>query len=472
MGGPESAERRVPAGYRSAQGLIPGAEGRVPVSWGTVIPSVPRAPGVPPSHGRASGWRGPVLLALGTASALGLARFGYGLLVPAMRAELGWSLAKAGTLTTANSLGYLVGAVAAGPVARRLSETATFRLGMTLTAAALAVTAASGSYPVLLLTRAAAGVSGALVFIAGGVLASRAAASRGSALPVTIYFAGAGLGIAVSGAVIPPLLSHHPGRWPLAWVGLAAAAGLAAVFSWSAAADGAKAGTSGGGGSDPDGADVGVAAPLADWRPVARMWRVSVAYLMFAAGYIAYITFLSAYLTAHHASVTQVAVTWVALGVAAIAEPALWGRPLHRWPGARTLAAALAALSAAAAIAIVSAAPAVIIVSAVGYGVSFLVVPAAITRLVHAAVPRYDWTAALSAFTVVFAVGQMAGPYLAGLLADSYGAGATLVWTAVLCAAGSAVSLTARRPAVSGAGRRRTTDVRVERGKRCPDVLG
>lgn len=413
-----------------------------------MTPPAAHAPATLPEHGRASGWLRSVRLALGTTAALGLARFAYGLLVPAMRDELGWSLAKAGTLTTANSLGYLVGALAAGPLARRLSETAAFRLGMVLTAAALAANAATGSYPLLLLTRAAAGVSGALVFIAGGVLASRAAASRGSPLPVSIYFAGAGLGIAVSGTVIPPLLSHHPGRWPLAWAGLAAAAGLAAIFSWTAAADDAKAGSGAGAGADRTGADRangnGVAAPLADWRPVAAMWRVSVAYLLFAAGYIAYITFLSAYLTAHHASVTQVAVTWAALGVAAIAEPVLWSRPLRAWPGARALAAALAALSAAAAVAIISADPAVVIVSAIGYGVSFLVVPAAITGLVHAAVPRPNWTAALAAFTVVFAVGQMAGPYLAGLLADSYGAGATLVWTAALCAAGSVASLTVR----------------------------
>jgi predicted MFS family arabinose efflux permease len=405
-----------------------------------------------PEHGRASGWLRSVRLALGTAAALGLARFAYGLLVPAMRDELGWSLAKAGTLTTANSLGYLVGALVAGPLSRRLNETATFRLGMVLTAAALAANAATASYPVLLLTRAVAGVFGALVFIAGGVLASRAAASRGSALPVSIYFAGAGLGIAVSGTVIPPLLSHHPGRWPLAWAGLAAGAGLAAVFSWTAAADGAKAGASadegaggaGGPGSVGDGAGGGVAVPLADWRAVMRLWRVSLAYVLFAGGYIAYITFLSAYLAVHHASVTQVAVTWAALGVAAIAEPLLWSRPLQAWPGARALAAALAGISAAAAVAIISADPAVVVVSAIGYGVSFLVVPAAITRIVHAAVPRRNWTAALAAFTVVFAVGQMAGPYLAGVLADSYGAGATLVWTAALCAAGSLVSLTVR----------------------------
>jgi len=427
--------------------ILAGAAGP-PVSWGAVTPPAARAPATLPPRGRASGLLPSVRLALGTAAALGLARFAYGLLVPAMRDELGWSLAKAGTLTTANSLGYLVGAVAAGPLARRLNETATFRLGMVLTAAALAANAATASYPVLLLTRAAAGVSGALVFIAGGVLASRAAASRGSALPVSIYFAGAGLGIVVSGTVIPPLLSHDPGRWPLAWAGLAAGAGLATVFSWTAAADSTKAGAGGDGavGDDVDGEEAGgggVAIPRADWRAVAAMWRVSVAYLLFAGGYIAYITFLSAYLTAHHASVTQVAVTWAALGVAAIAGPVLWSRPLRAWPGARALAAALAGISAAAAVAII-ADPAVVIVSAIGYGVSFLVVPAAITRIVHAAVPRPNWTAALAAFTVVFAVGQMAGPYLAGVLADSYGAGATLVWTAALCAAGSVASLTVR----------------------------
>jgi predicted MFS family arabinose efflux permease len=150
-------------------------------------------------------WGQSARLALGIASALGLGRFGYGLILPAMRSQLGWTLAQAGALTTANALGYLGGAVIAAAVARRLGETATFRLGMVLTAAALAATAATGSYPLLLVTRAAAGLSGALVFITGGVIASRAAASMRSAAPITIYYSGAGLGIAFSGALIPPL---------------------------------------------------------------------------------------------------------------------------------------------------------------------------------------------------------------------------------------------------------------------------
>jgi predicted MFS family arabinose efflux permease len=380
-------------------------------------------------------WGASVRLALGPASALGFARFAYGLLIPAMRTELHWSLARAGTLTTANSLGYLLGAVAAAPVARRLGVAVTFRLGMVITAAALAATpAADGSYLGLLLTRAVAGLAGALVFVTAGVIAARAGAGARSAAPLAICFAGAGLGIAVSGVVIPPLLGHHPGRWPLAWGVLAAAAGLATVISWTAAQGRRESGTAG---------------AIVHLGGVARLWQVALAYLLFATGYIAYITFLSAYLADHHASVGQVALTWAVLGLAAMAAPALWSRPISTWPGARALAALLAVLSAAAALALATTAPAAVTGSAIGYGATFLGVPAATTALIRAATPPGDWTGALAAFTVVFAAGQMAGPYLAGALADHYGSGATLAWTAALCAAGAVASAAVRPVAVT-----------------------
>ncbi len=111
---------------------------------------------------RSSSWWQAARLALGTAAALGLGRFAYGLLVPAMRDQLGWSLAQAGALTTANGLGYLAGALASAAVARRLTVAVTFRLGMAATAATLAATAASHNDAVLLAARAAAGLAGAL----------------------------------------------------------------------------------------------------------------------------------------------------------------------------------------------------------------------------------------------------------------------------------------------------------------------
>ena len=50
-------------------------------------------------------------LALGAAISLGLARFSYALLLPPMRAELGWSYFTAGAMNTVNAMGYLVGAL-------------------------------------------------------------------------------------------------------------------------------------------------------------------------------------------------------------------------------------------------------------------------------------------------------------------------------------------------------------------------
>ncbi|MEU7912251.1 YbfB/YjiJ family MFS transporter [Microbispora bryophytorum] len=364
-------------------------------------------------------------LALGTASALGLARFAYGLLLPAMREELHWSLAEAGAMSAANGLGYLLGALVTAVVVRRLGTAATFRWGMVLTALALAVTATSDAYPVLLAARAAAGVAGAAVFVTGGVIASRLAARAASGSPITVYFAGAGLGIVVGGAAIPPLGD----RLHLAWAGLGLAAGLAALLSWTAA----KAGEDAQPGEDPQ-------AVTAGRVHVRSLWGVAVAYLLFATGYITYITFLSAYLADRHAPLGQVVLTWTALGLAVVAAPALWSRPTARWPGTRALAALLGLLGGGAALAMAAPAPPVILASAILYGATFMGVPAAVTALIKANTPPADWTATLAAFTTIFAGGQTAGPWLAGLVADHTSTAAALAWTAILCAAAAVIA--------------------------------
>ncbi|RKN53257.1 YbfB/YjiJ family MFS transporter [Micromonospora costi] len=367
-------------------------------------------------------------LALGTASALGISRFAYGLLLPAMRTDLHWSLAQAGALTTANSLGYLLGAVLAGIAARRRGPTATFRLGMVLTALALAATAVSGAYLALLTARAAAGIGGALVFVAGGVIASRSAAAVRSPAPITIYFAGAGLGIAISGASLPGMMAYAPHDWPMAWLGLAAFALLATVASWTAAR--------------VDGPELRSATGRRRIRP---LWRTAVAYLLFAGGYIAYVTFLSAALAQEHTPVWQISTLWTVLGISAVAAPRVWDPLMGRWPPARVLTTLLALLAAASALPLVSSSHAVLAVSVLTYGATFMTVPAAVTATIRGATPPEDWTPTLSAFTTVFAAGQTIGPWAAGAIADRTSAAATLAWTAALCASAALVAAYPRR---------------------------
>lgn len=144
-------------------------------------------------------------------------------------------------------------------------------------------------------------------------------------------------GSALSGTFIPPLLSHHPQRWPIAWGGMAIAAGLATAASWKA----------------PNGSGAARAITGAtDLRGAAQLWQSAAAYLLFGVGYIAYITFLSAYLATHHTGVLQVGLTWASLGCAAIVAPMLWSRPISAWPATQALALQLGLLAGASALAL------------------------------------------------------------------------------------------------------------------------
>ena len=118
-------------------------------------------------------------LALGPLVGLGLARFAYAQLLPAMRADLGWSYAQAGAMSTANALGYLIGAAAAAGIADRLGGKRLFGGGLLLTALSLLATAAVRDFGALLALRLVGGVAGAATFVAGGGLAATAGAGGG-----------------------------------------------------------------------------------------------------------------------------------------------------------------------------------------------------------------------------------------------------------------------------------------------------
>jgi cyanate permease len=90
-----------------------------------------------------------VILALAPAIGVGIARFSYSLLLPDMRASLGWSYAAAGFMNTVNAAGYLIGALAAAGAIRRIGESGAIFYGSLVCVIALALSAASENFLVL-----------------------------------------------------------------------------------------------------------------------------------------------------------------------------------------------------------------------------------------------------------------------------------------------------------------------------------
>ena len=148
-------------------------------------------------------------LSMGAAVSLGITRFAYALLLPPMRADLGWSYTLAGAMNTVNALGYLLGALAAPALLRRLAPGTLLLWGAVLATLFMALSGFFIEAVPLLLQRLLAGVASAVIFIAGGLMAARLGALDvgRSGLLLGLYYGGVGWGISASALLVPPVLA-------------------------------------------------------------------------------------------------------------------------------------------------------------------------------------------------------------------------------------------------------------------------
>ena len=107
------------------------------------------------------------------------------------------------------------------------------------------------------------------------------------------------------------------------------------------------------------------------------------------------------------------------LGVAVMASSRLWARLLDRYQGGQALAILNALLGCAIALPVLTSAGPLLLLSGAMFGGVFLSVVASTTALVRHNLPQSQWAAGISAFTIVFAAGQIVGPTVVGWIADS-----------------------------------------------------
>lgn len=381
-----------------------------------------------------------VALSLGVAIALGVTRFAYGLLLPSMKTDLGWSYTLAGAMNTANALGYLIGAVLTPSLLRRLEP------GNVLVGGALLATAfmaASGFFveaAALLLQRLLAGIASAFVFVAGGVLAARLGGLQPSraGLLLGIYYGGAGLGIALSALLVPSAMmvgAARPHSWQLAWwlLALLCAAATAGML-WPARV--LRTIDESGGRATTGRRDESV------WRSF--RWALA-GYAMFGLGYIGYMTFVVALLHEHGTSAAQITVFYALLGLAVMVSSRIWATLLDRFTGGFALAILNAVTGLAAVLPAFTQFWPLTVLSGIGFGAAFMSVPAATTAIVRHNLPSSLYPAGISAFTLVFAAGQIVGPTVVGWVADGPGGVARgLVLSAAALWLGAVVALRQR----------------------------
>lgn len=374
--------------------------------------------------------RAALVLALVPVIVLGFARFAYGSVLPAMRAELTWDYRDAAWPAITNGVGYLIGALTGGRVAARLGPARATIASLLATCTAILVTGLVTHREIISLLRFITGCTGAWAYVGGAVL-STALRERGVRMAMIWYPAGTGIGIAMS-AIIGIWVADRTRYWDETWLALGVLGFVSAVLIIRAATQLE--------GLAPNRAS----SALGGFALVG--WRIPVAYGLFGAGYICVATFGTSHLVDEGLTATAVQLFWVIAGIVIAGSGPLWASYFDRAPGGRPLGAPIACCAIAAAFFLAPASILTTCIAGLFLGAGLLNTTAGISTIIHRDLQPADWGRAFAAITAAFAVGQMIGPVSALATPDrAASAYPVLIASTILLSLGAVVALLPNR---------------------------
>ncbi len=365
------------------------------------------------------------MAAAGFAVAMGLGRFAFTPILPLMTGQAGLSATAGAHLATANYLGYLVGPVLTLILPRLVSSRILYRCSLVLIVGSLLGMSLTTNELIWLGLRFLAGTASALLFVM--IASSAAYHCRAAARHVIGWvYGGIGAGIALSGILI--LALGTGGSWQLAWWVVALTSLVLAVPAWGLPLHPTIKSSP----TTRPGKRSGVRVRN---RIVPGFTPLVVSYFLEGVGYIIAGTFL----------VTAVAAsspgwvgngTWILVGLAAVPSSALYAALSHRISAPALLASALALQAVGMALPAVLAGTLPALVAGACFGATFQ----GITTLTMTIGATSGVPHAVSILTIIFSIGQVAGPLVAApLLTSGYSAALLLGAVIVICAAVTAV---------------------------------
>lgn len=330
---------------------------------------------------------------------IGLSRFAYSPLIPAVIQEGWFSPSDAAYLGAANLAGYLIGALGGRRLAAWSSPTSALRLLMLIASLAFVASAFPLSFAWFFVWRLLSGVTGgALMVLAAPTVLPHVPANR-RGLASGVIFTGVGLGIILSGTLVPALLTQG---LPTTWFVLAAlsfAATAVAWFWWPAAT---------------------VSAPGAvTAKPSARELRQSgliavyASYGLIALGLVPHMVFLVDYVARGLGQGIAIGGSyWVLFGVGALVGPLIAGRLADRFGFGPSLRAVLVLHIVSAGLLAFDQSTIILVISSVMVGSAVSgTVPLVLGQTQERILTPDAQKAAWGIATATFALGQAGGGY-------------------------------------------------------------
>lgn len=348
------------------------------------------------------------LLAL--AVAMGIGRFAFTPILPAMHDALAVPTVTLGALASVNYLGYLVGAIAAVAVRSARMVDWVFRGSLLAVLLVTGLMAATTQVPVWFGLRFVAGVASAGVFVCASAMVLQQTARRGRTDLAGVFFSGVGTGIALSGLVVLGIVraaGDDPDAWRWQWLAVALLAVVLAIpsLAWLKLAPVAERPAV----ASKDRSSV----RRSRWLPIILL---GTAYFLEGIGYIIAGTFLVAIVAAGPQSATAATTAWVVVGLAAAPSALAWAWLARRWSLMNALTLAYVAQAVGL---LLTGRDGTWLAAAVLFGGTFVGITSLTITGSRGLVEPRQATRTIALLTAIFGLGQILGPLLATALADS-----------------------------------------------------
>jgi predicted MFS family arabinose efflux permease len=337
---------------------------------------------------------------------IGVARLGYGLALPAIRATLHGNYTLYGTINAASLGGYLAGALIAPLAMRRLRQAVLW--SSVVAGMALVISGFAADQLIFGAARVLFGFASGVSLVAAAVqtLESVDASKRGGAS--AFMWGGIGIGMALSALGAQWILRGLD--WRIASLGTGMLTALVGIGYGIAARREAT--------STPAPSGIAAKQPL----PLRRFGFFFLSYFSFGFAYIAYATFIVASIDGRlgvTGGQATIEFLWAVYGIASVIGTIAIGAMLNRPIGRGAMI--FAGLAGTAGCAAASLFPSAVIPSAFLVGLGLSATPAAATTFARARSTPSTAAVAIAAATVAVGIGQLIGPIAAGVAADLRG---------------------------------------------------
>jgi MFS family permease len=350
--------------------------------------------------------RNPYSLVIGGVFALFIAmsigRFAYTPILPFMQHETGFSPRFAGFLASSNYAGYLAGALLASLVPLRRNRALYLRFSIVFSILLTLLMGLTYSHTSWMLWRFLSGVASAFVFVLASSLILDQLAKQRKIGWVGIMYGGVGLGIFISGLLVPPLIDKF--QYEGAWIGLSCLAGLLAVYVFFAVKD-----------DDSEPIATSTLKPSTPVKSPKWLPWFLVSYGLEGLGYIVTGTFIVAIAEQTAAFSDNATSVWVLVGLTAIPSCVIWAYFGNRYGLMLSLMVLLMIQSIGIALPAFSDSSISFYFSAILFGATFMGVTTLATAYARNKNPLGS-ARVIAIMTTIYALGQMIGPSIAGIL--------------------------------------------------------